>query len=120
MRISHLDYSEYLQFSPKYEPQSANSNKDQYSLHYKVAHCFEERVYNKYIYNLSNDTTHDSHFTHAIVPDLIKNDESLIFRFKSDICAQQYKSQYVFANWKDLAQENNKTLIVYYGVSGHG
>ena len=65
-RNYHLDYSENLQCSTKFEPQSANFNKDQYSLHCTVAHCFEERVYNKYIYHLSNDTNHDSRFTHAI------------------------------------------------------
>ena len=65
-------------------------------------------------------TTRDSQFTVAIVSDLIKIVENLIFRFKSDNCAQQYKSRSFSANWKDLAQENNKTLIVHYGISGHG
>ena len=65
-------------------------------------------------------TTRDSQFTVAIVSDLIKIVESLISRFKSDNCAQQYKSLSFSANWKDLAQENNKTLIVHYGISGHG
>ena len=117
-RIYHLDYSNNLQFSPKFEPQLAHFNKNQYLLHCTVAHCFEERVYNKN--HLSNDTNHDSQFTLVIVSDLKKNDESLIFHFKSDHCAQQYKSRYVFGNWKDLPQENNKTLIVYYVASWHG
>ena len=49
-------------------------------------------------------TTRDSQFTVAIVSDLIKIVESLISRFKSDNCAQQYKSLSFSANWKDLAQ----------------
>lgn len=42
------------------------------------------------------------------------------FHFKSDNCAQEYKLKDVFANWNNLAQENNKTLSVYCGISGDG
>ena len=48
------------------------------------------------------------------------NDQCLIFSFKSDNCSQQYKSCFGFANWRALAKEYNKTIILYYGVSGHG
>ena len=49
---------------------------------------------------------------------MTNNDQCLIFSFKSDNCSQQYKSRFVFANWRAL--KNNKTIILYYGVSGHG
>ena len=51
---------------------------------------------------------------------MTNNDQCLIFSFKSDNCSQQYKSRFVFANWRALAKKYNKTIILYYGVSGHG
>ena len=101
------------------EPHFAHFNKDQYTLHCTVAHSFDEDAFKKYIYNFSNDTSHDSEFCYADVDDLMaNNDQCLIFRFKSDNCSQQYKSRFVFANWR--ASKYNKTIILYYGVSGHG
>ena len=43
-----------------------------------------------------------------------------IIRLKSDNCSTQYKCKYVFKRWQILAKETSKTVIVYYGVSGHG
>ena len=109
-----------MQFAPKYEPQSAHFNKDQYTLHCTVAHSFDEDAFNKYIYHFSNNTSHDSQFSYAIVDDLItNNDQCFIFCHKSQNCSQQYKSRFVFANWGALSKKYNKTIILYYGVSGH-
>ena len=109
-----------MQFAPKFEPQSAHFNKDQYTLHCAVAHSFDEDAFNKYIHHFSNDTSHDSQFSYAIVDNLMtNNDQCLIFCFKSDNCSQQYKSCFVFANRRALAKKYNKTVILYYGVSGH-
>ena len=103
------------------DPHFAHFNKDQYTLHCTVAHSFDEDAFNKYIYHFSNDTSHDSQFSYANVDDLMtNNDQCLIFRFKSDNCSQQYKSRFVFANWRALAKKYIKTIILYYGVSGHG
>ena len=105
----------------KKESQSAHFNKDQYTLHFTVAHSFDEDAFNKYIYHFSNDTSHDSEFSYANVDDFMtNNDQCLIFHLKSDNCSQQYKSHFVFANWRALAKKYNKTIILYYGVSGHG
>ena len=94
----------------KIEPQSAHFNKDQYTLLCTAAHSFDQDAFNKYIYH-----------SYANVDDLmINNDQCLIFSFKFDNCTQQYKSPFVFANWKALAKKYNKTIILYYGVSGHG
>ena len=62
--IHNLDFSENLQFAPKFEPQSAYFNKDQFTLHCTVA-----------IYHFSNDTSHDSQFSYAIVEDLMTNND---------------------------------------------
>ena len=116
--IHHLDFSE--NFAPKFEPQSARFNKDQYTLHCTVAHSFDDDAFNKYIYNFSSDTSHDSQFSYAIVDHLMtNNDQCLIFHFKSDNCSQQHKFCFVFANWGALVKKYNKTIILYYGVSGH-
>ena len=83
----------------KIETQSAHFNKDQYILHCTVAHSFDEDAFNKYIYQFSSD----SQFSYTNVDDLMTNNgQCLIFRFKSDNCLQQYKSYFVFANWRAL------------------
>ena len=51
---------------------------------------------------------------------LLELENPSVIRFKSDNCATQYKSKYVFQQWQSLAKETIKTVIVYYGVSGHG
>ena len=86
-----------------------------------VAHLFDEDAFNKYIYHFSNETSHDSQFYYAIADDLMtNNDQCLISHFKSDNCSQQYKSHFVFANWRALAKKYSKTILLYYGISGHG
>ena len=32
----------------------------------------------------------------------------------------QYKSKKVFGFWQKLAKDSQKTIIIYYGVAGHG
>ena len=39
---------------------------------------------------------------------------------KSDNCSCQYKCKNVYTNWRNVATKFNKTIIVYYGVCGHG
>ena len=65
---------------------------------------------------------HDYAFTAAVVEHIISIEEEnhAILKLKSDNCLTQYKSKYVFNFWSSLAKKLNKTIIVYYGVSGHG
>ena len=56
--IFHVDFSENISGTPKYEVQSAHFNKSQYSLHVTVAH---ESIENKYFYHFS-DMTQDFAF----------------------------------------------------------
>ena len=51
--IYHLDYSENLIQSYKYEPQSSHFNKAQYFLHCSVKHSSDQTF--SYLYHLSND-----------------------------------------------------------------
>ena len=43
-----------------------------------------------------------------------------IFLYNFDNCSSQYCCQYVFQSYQKLAAELNKTIILYYGVNGHG
>ena len=117
--IFHMDFSENLMPTPKFEAQSAHFSKRQFSLHCTVMH---NPGSNKFIYHLSDDMSHDSYFTMAVVNDLVTRfaPEDDIIRFKSDNCLTQYKCKYVFYQWRALATKSNKILIVYYGVSVHG
>ena len=65
---------------------------------------------------------HDYAFTAAVVEHIISIEEEnhAILKLKSDNCLTQYKSKYVFNFWSSLAKKLNKTIIVYYGVSGYG
>ena len=87
--VFHMDYSENVSGSPKYEAQDAHFSKNQFSLHCTVAHHVD---FNKYIYHLSNVRTHNHYFTLEVVHDLATMyNEVKIFRFKTDNCAAQYK-----------------------------
>ena len=43
-----------------------------------------------------------------------------IMRFKSDNCSTHYKCWWVFHMWQQLSMSEGKTLISYFGPSGHG
>ena len=120
--IFHLDYSENLQFTIKYEPQTAHFNKRQITLHCTVIHALEEgEAVHKFIYHLSDTNTHDAGFTSTVIDDLLSfYPESDVYRIKSDNCSCQYKCKYIFQRYKLLASSTKKTFVVYYGVSGHG
>ena len=69
--IFHLDYSENLQGTPKFEPQSAHFSKKQY-IHCTVSHVNTNDKENyEYLYHLSNDTKHDSAQILGIIHNII-------------------------------------------------
>ena len=122
--VFHMDFSENITASPKFEPQSSHFSKRQFSFHCTVMHTAKEGIpVNTYIYHLSDYVKHDSIFTMNVVFDILNNfdlDTLQPLRFKSDNCSSQYKSKYVLHEWKKLAESVQKTVIVYYGVKGHG
>ena len=77
----------------------------------------------KYYYHLSDDIMHDYAFTSYVIEHLLEvtnSKEDKLVRFKSDNCSVQYKSKGVFNFWRELSKSCGKTVIVYYGVAGHG
>ena len=119
--IYHFDYSENLTQSYKYEPQSSHFNKKQYSLHCTVKHFLDS---SQYFYHFSDSKKHDFAYTSHVLNHLLDLEEednvSVIIRVKSDNCSCQYKCCYVFKFYHNLAKKLGKTIIVYYGVCGHG
>ena len=116
-----MDYSENLSQQYKYEPQSSHFNKNQYSLHCTVKHTDNKNSPYEYIYHLSDEKKHDFAFTSMVVNHILQlHNPSDTIRLKSDNCSTQYKCKYVFNKWQELAKETSKTVVVYYGVLGHG
>ena len=116
--IYHMDYSENLCQSFKYEPQSSHFNKNQYSLHCTIKHGANS---NKYIYHLSNELSHNFSYTYCVISHVIQLDPiNSIISLKSDNCSTQYKCKYVCGKYKELAMEKGFPVIAYFGASGHG
>ena len=78
----------------------------------------------RYIYHFSDSKKHDFAYTSYCVNHLLDLEDddciSVIIRCKSDNCSCQYKSCKVFNFYRNLAKKLGKTIIVYYGVAGHG
>ena len=109
--IYHIDYSENITQSFKYEPsQESHFNERQYSPHCTVK---DEEEKNKCFYHFSDELTHNFAFTYKVVKHLIHLDPELeIIRIKSDNCSTQYKSKNVFGKYKQLASEKVSLLSV--------
>ena len=120
--IFHIDFSENISVTPKYEPQAAHFSGKQTSLHCTVVY-HPELPKPTYMYHISDNTTHNSVFTDHVIRDLIQKfnaEDYPLIRIKSDNCAAQYCSLHVFEAYQRLANVLVKTIIIYYGVNGHG
>ena len=118
--VYHMDYSENISCSPKFEPQDAHFSGKQTSLHCTVDHEPSGDV--SYAYHLSDNKTHDATFTNHVICDLVERfskDDKMI-RIKTDNCATQYCSLHVFEAYKQLSIKLEKPIILHYGVNGHG
>ena len=73
---------------------------------------------------MSDDANHNHILTLEIIRDLIENHPYIISSgnlvLRSDNCAMQYKSQFVFNGLKKLAIEYDINIIWFYGIAGHG
>ena len=123
--VFHMDFSENISATPKFEPQDAHFSGKQTSLHCTVIHTpnLSEKDF-QYAYHFSDDKNHDASFTISMTSDLLKQfpdfDNYPLIRIKSDNCATQYCCLHVFRRYSDLAKKIGKTIILYYGVNGHG
>ena len=122
--IFHMDFSENVSCTPKFEPQDAHFSGKETSLHCSVVskpYMLEKEC--TYVYHLSNDRTHVSAFTVSVTRDLLEKfpdfDDYPLLRIKSYNCATQYCCLYVFKRYSDLSNEIIKPILLYYGVNGH-
>ena len=112
-----MNFSENLAQQYKYEPQSSHFSKTQFSLHCTVKHLPKSH---EYIYHLSNEMKHNYAFIATVLRQLINESSSDNIRLKSDNCATQYKSKYVFKAFHSLAVKMQKKIVSFYGTSGNG
>ena len=106
----------------KYKPQSSHFSKQQYSLHCTVRTKYlDSQPTHNYLYDLSDEMKHDYAFTASVVDHVLSPEDLLeTLRFKLDNYSTKYKSKYVFEYWRSQSVKCNRSVIVYYGVSGHG
>ena len=91
--------------------------------HCTVAHTVDkdDNHVHKFFYHFSNDNSHDAGFTFSVINEYLQvYPDADIYRFKSDNCSSQYKCKHVFHRYMVLANQLNKTFLVYFGVSGYG
>ena len=116
-----MDYSQNIKLVEKNQVQSAHFSGKQQTLH----DCLIiYKGQNKYVYHLSDDTTHDSVMTAEILKTIIDKHpeiiETGILVLRSDNCSTQYKSKFVFKALLDLAEEHSIRIYFFYGEPGHG
>ena len=92
----------------------------QQSLHYSIVIHQNDAL--SFVYHLSDDTGHDPTFVDEVLNDIfgrwnIHNETILL---KSGNAENQYKDEYTFAYYQNLANKYNVQVICLYGVAGHG
>ena len=115
----HLDFSENINITPKFEVQDAHFSGKQHSLHCML---LEPANPYKFVFHLSNNTTHDSAFVDLVLNDIfdLQNVWNETVLIKSDNCQEQYKCLYAFSSYQQLANKYNSIIIRVYGAAGHG
>ena len=75
----------------------------------------------KFVYHLSDDTTHDPSFVQQVLEDIFDRweirDETIVV--KSDNAPTQYKNKWAFESYSSLAKKYNVRIIRIYGAAGH-
>ena len=103
---------------PKMEAQNTHFSGKQFTLHCALVLPGQP----KYVYHLSDDTTHDSFFVHQVLTDVITKwgieNETVII--KSDNAPTRYKNKYAFHSIQKLSDMDNIRIIRLHGAAGHG
>ena len=116
-----MDYSQNIKLTEKNQVKSAHFSGKKQTLHDPL---IQNKGHHHYVYHLSNDTSHDSVMTKAILNDLRANYpeiiESGILILRSDNCTTQYKSRFVFKALMELAKKYNIQIIFSYAEACPG
>ena len=98
--------------------QDTHFSGEQFTLHCAIV----EIEGPKYIYHLSDGTTHDSFFVHHVLTDKITtrniNNQTIII--KSDNAPTQYKKKYAFKSILNPSDTYNLRIIRYFSAAGYG
>lgn len=86
------------------EPQSSHFNKNGYSLPCTVMLQLPEES-PLYYYYLSDDMKHDWAYSSSVIRHLNQLWNPKILRFKSDNCATQYNSLWMFGFYRSFSEE---------------
>ena len=113
-----MDFSENIARKTKSEVQEAHFSGKQYTLHCAIVQPGEV----KFIYHLSDDTTHDPSFVQQVLEDIFDRweirDETIVV--KSDNAPTQYKNKWAFESYSSLAKKYHVRIIRIYGAAGYG
>ena len=113
-----MDFSENIAIKTKSEVQEALFWGKEYALHCAIVQPSEV----KFVYHLSDDTTHDPSFVQQVLEDIFDRweirDETIVV--KSDNAPTQYKNKWAFESYSSLAKKYNVRIIRIYGAAGHG
>ena len=113
-----MDFSENIAIKTKSEVQEPHFSGKQYALHCNIVQPNEV----KFVYHLSDDTTHDPSFVQQVLEDIFDRweirDETIVV--KSDNAPTQYKNKWAFESYSSLAKKYNVRIIRIYGAAGRG
>ena len=116
-----MDYSMNIKLTERDQVQSAHFSGRQQTLHDSL---IDDQGKHTYIYHLSDDTTHDSVMTKRIIEEIIISHPEIIrsgvLQLRSDNCAAQYKSRFVFKALLELAAKYKIRINWFFGEAGHG
>ena len=112
-----MDFSENIAIKTKSEVQEAHFSGKQYALHCNIVQPNEV----KFVYHLSDDTTHDPSFVQQVLENIFYRlefrDKAIVV--KSDNAPTQYKDKWAFESYSSLAKKYNVRIIRIYGAAGH-
>ena len=105
-----LDFSENISEKPKWEVHTAYFSGMQYSLHSSIVEPGNE----KYVYHISNDTTHDPSFVESILEDIFEKRgiNHGAVTIKSDNARSQYKNKWACGSMQHVFDKYNVTIIM--------
>ena len=116
-----VDFAENLTIDIKWEPQSLHWCKKQVTIHSGIVKTSDgQKTYHPYV---SDSREHEQPFVSIAINKMLStmdaNGENVIL-LESDNCSGQYKSAEHFHDLQNLSNKENKTVIRFYGVEGHG
>ena len=113
-----MDFSGNIARKTKSEVQEAHFSGKQYALHCAIAQPGKV----KFVYHLSDDTSHDPSFVQQVLEDIFDRweirDETIVV--KSDNAPTQYKNKWAFESYSSLAKKYHGRIIQIYGAAGYG